>query len=145
METRLFKDCDSIIDLVQQNILAKGPADETKAYFLKTVADYHRYIAEIATDSRWDDSLEAARKFYDEANAILLPACNPVKLSIVLNLSVFNYEILKDYRKACAVADRALSEALEKIDDLEEEEFKEAKATIELLKENLALWKEDQE
>ena len=145
IEQRLFKDCDAIIELVTQNILLKTPSDETKAYFAKTVADYHRYIAEIATDHRFQDSVEAARKFYDEANNIILPACNPVKLSIVLNLAVFNYEILKDFRKACVVADRALSEALEKIDELNEEEFKEAKATIELLKENLAIWKEEQE
>ena len=112
---------------------------------MKTCADYYRYISEIASGMKLHDSKEQARKLYDEANSISLPACNPVKLGIVLNLAVFNYEIMQDYKRACAVADRALSEALEKIDDLEEEEFREAKATIELLKENLAIWKEEQE
>ena len=32
---------------------------------------------------------------------------------------------------------------MEKIDDLGEEEFKDAKAIIELLKENLSIWKEE--
>ena len=56
-----------------------------------------------------------------------MPSCNPVKLSIVLNLAVFYYEILGEYKKAVILSDSALSEALEKIDDLEEEDFNEAK------------------
>jgi len=43
------------------------------------------------------------------------------------------------------VAESGLSAALEKIDELGEEEFKEAKAIIELLKENVSTWKEDEE
>lgn len=53
------------------------------------------------------------------------------------------HEVMHDYKRACAVADKALSAALEKIDDLQEEEFKEAKNTIELIKENLSVWKEE--
>ena len=145
LETRLFRDCEAIIELIQLNILQKSPTEEVKAYFLKTCADYYRYIAEISQGMKLLESKEQARKLYDEANSIVLPACNPVKLGIVLNLAVFYYEILQDYKRACAVADRALSDALEKIDDLEEEDFREAKATIELLKENLQIWKEEQE
>ena len=43
------------------------------------------------------------------------------------------------------MADSALQNALEKIDDLEEEDFRDAKSIIELLKENLTLWKEEGE
>ena len=72
-------------------------------------------------------------------------ACNPIKLSISLNLSVFFYEVLHDLQKATQVAESGLSAALEKIDELGEEEFKEAKSIIELLKENVSTWKEDEE
>ena len=34
---------------------------------------------------------------------------------------------------------------MEKIDELEEEDFRDAKSIIELLKENLTLWKEEEE
>jgi hypothetical protein len=43
------------------------------------------------------------------------------------------------------LADKALQEALDKIDELEEEDFRDAKSIIELLKENLTLWKEEEE
>ena len=52
---------------------------------------------------------------------------------------------MKNHAKACELADSALQNALEKIDDLEEEDFRDAKSIIELLKENLTLWKEEGE
>ena len=36
-----------------------------------------------------------------------------------------------------------MTEALEKIDDVDEETFRDAKSIIELLKENLSTWKEE--
>ena len=53
--------------------------------------------------------------------------------------------MLKDPKQAIVLADQALQAALEKIDDLGEEDFRDAKSIIELLKENLTLWKEEQE
>ena len=84
-------------------------------------------------------------KAYEEANGIDLPACNPIKLGLALNYSVFNYEVLKNHSKACTLADDALQSALDKIDELEEDDFRDAKSIIELLKENLTLWKEEEE
>ena len=50
-----------------------------------------------------------------------------------------------DQKKAYELGEVALSEALEKIDDVDEETFRDAKSIIELLKENLSLWKEEEE
>ena len=47
--------------------------------------------------------------------------------------------------KAIELGESALSDALEKIDDVDEETFRDAKSIIELLKENLSLWKEEEE
>ena len=58
---------------------------------------------------------------------------------------MFNYEVLKDHARACELADSALQQALDKIDELEEDDFRDAKSIIELLKENLTLWKEEEE
>ena len=71
--------------------------------------------------------------------------CNPIKLGLALNFSVFHYEVMKNHKAACELADVALQDALDKIDELEEEDFRDAKSIIELLKENLTLWKEEEE
>ena len=50
---------------------------------------------------------------------------------------------MNDHKKACDLGETALQNALEKIDDCDEDTFRDAKAIIELLKENLTLWKEE--
>ncbi len=52
---------------------------------------------------------------------------------------------MKNHAEACTLADNALQEALDKIDELEEDDFRDAKSIIELLKENLTLWREEDE
>jgi hypothetical protein len=51
---------------------------------------------------------------------------------------------MQDNKKACELAETALQEAMNKIDDVDEETFRDAKSIIELLKENLTLWKEEE-
>jgi molybdopterin synthase catalytic subunit len=51
---------------------------------------------------------------------------------------------MNDHKKACDLGETALTEALEKIGDVDEETFRDAKSIIELLKENLSLWKEEE-
>ena len=50
---------------------------------------------------------------------------------------------MKNHKIACELADKVLSESLDKIDELEEDDFRDAKSIIELLKENLTLWKDE--
>ena len=138
-------DCQKVIDLINNKVLGGECEPEVKAFFVKMVGDYYRYIAENAKDAQLEDVKNKANQAYQEANAIDLPACNPIKLGLALNFSVFNYEVLKDHAKACQLADEALQQALDKIDELEEDDFRDAKSIIELLKENLTLWKEEEE
>lgn len=51
---------------------------------------------------------------------------------------------MKDQKRACELAEEALQSALDKIDEISEEDFRDAKSIIELLKENLTLWKEEE-
>ena len=52
---------------------------------------------------------------------------------------------MNNHKQACELGEAALSDALEKIDDVDEETFRDAKSIIELLKENISLWKEEEE
>ena len=58
-------------------------------------------------------------------------------------MSVFYYEVMDDKKHACSIAETALKDAMDKIDDVDEETFRDSKSVIELLKENLTLWKEE--
>lgn len=131
--------------MIKSKVLAKNCDGESKAFFIKMVGDYYRYIAENAKDSLLEQVKQNALKAYNEANQIALPPCNPIKLGLALNFSVFHYEVMRNHKAACELADRALQDALDKIDELEEDDFRDAKSIIELLKENLTLWKEEEE
>ena len=127
----------------------KSLADaEGKAFFLKMVGDYYRYMAESAQTQTdvLNQARDGALEHYKQADAAAkeLPACNPIKLGLALNFSVFYYEVMQDNKQACSLAETALQEAMNKIDDVDEETFRDAKSIIELLKENLSLWKEEE-
>ena len=145
IESLLIVDCQTVIDMINNKVLAKECAPEAKAFFVKMVGDYYRYIAENAKDAKLEEVKTAALKAYEEANTISLPPCNPIKLGLALNFSVFHYEVMKNHSAACKLADESLQNALDKIDELEEDDFRDAKSIIELLKENLTLWKEEEE
>ena len=120
--------------------------DESKAFFYKMIGDYYRYVAESAHESKLEEVKNGALEGYQKANEHSkdLNACNPIRLGLALNFSVFYYEVMNDHKKACELGESALTDALEKIDDVDEETFRDAKSIIELLKENLSLWKEEE-
>jgi 14-3-3 protein epsilon len=143
IEKKLGEDCKMIIIIINDKVLSKDCQPEPKAFFVKMVGDYYRYMAENAKGALLEEAKQAALKSYSEADSIPLPPCNPIKLGLALNFSVFYYEVLQNHKTACELADKALAEALDKIDELGEEDFRDAKSIIELLKENLTLWKEE--
>merc|ERR1711981_246443 len=145
IEGQLTNDCEKVVDMINTKVLNKDCESEAKAFFVKMVGDYYRYIAENAKDAKLEEVKSKALKAYEEANGIDLPPCNPIKLGLALNFSVFHYEVMKNHKQACDIADKSLQEALDKIDELEEDDFRDAKSIIELLKENLTLWKEEEE
>ena len=50
IEGKLTGDCQRIIDMINTKVLAKNCDGEPKAFFVKMVGDYYRYIAENAKD-----------------------------------------------------------------------------------------------
>ena len=134
-----------IVGIVNEHCLKLAAEDESKAFFQKMIGDYYRYVAESAKDTTLEEVKTGALDGYNKAQTLCagLNACNPIRLGLALNFSVFHYEVMNNKSKACEIGEQALTEALEKIDDVDEETFRDAKSIIELLKENLSLWKEE--
>ena len=129
--------------MIENEVLKKSCEGEAKAFFIKMVGDYYRYISENAKGDLLEQVKQKALRAYEDANKVDMPPCNPIKLGLALNFSVFHYEVMKNHKAACDLADKALQEALDKIDELEEDDFRDAKSIIELLKANLTLWKDE--
>ena len=146
IEGELYKDCEDIINMIKDDALKSQAEAEGKAFFLKMIGDYFRYMAESATGDKLNAARDGALSHYKEAEGVAkdLAACNPIKLGLALNYSVFYYEVMQDNKQACQLAETALQEAMEKIDSVDEDTFRDAKSIIELLKENLTLWKDEE-
>ena len=146
IEGELQKDCQNIINMIKNDAMKALADPEGKTFFLKMVGDYYRYMAESAQADLLQQARDGALEHYKQADTAGkdLPACNPIKLGLALNFSVFYYEVMQDNKQACSLAETALQDAMNKIDDVDEETFRDAKSIIELLKENLTLWKEEE-
>ena len=131
--------------MVRSGCLPRASDDESKAFFEKMIADYYRYIAESAKDDQLERVKSGALEAYEKASklSMSLSPCNPIRLGLALNFSVFYYESLNNQKSAIELGEKALEDALEKIDEVDEETFRDAKSIIELLKENISLWKEE--
>jgi hypothetical protein len=143
----LENNCQKVIDIVKVHALDKASDDEAKVFYLKMIADYYRYTAETATGDALSGVTDKAADFYGQATeaASKLKPYNSNKLGLALNYSVFYYELKNDSKQACVIAEEALNGARDEIDNMENDEARDALSIIELLKENLDLWKEEEE
>lgn len=145
IEEKLQGNCQIVIDLVRKHIIPTATDSSTKCFYYKMIGDYYRYMAESAKDSKLESAKEEAKKAYEEASVDIekLSACDSIRLGLALNYSVFFYESIGDTKKAVELGEKALSDALDKLDQCSEEEFRDAQNIIELLRENLSLWKDE--
>ena len=55
IENQLTADCEKVVDMINKKVLAKSCDGEPKAFFVKMVGDYYRYIAENAKDAKLEE------------------------------------------------------------------------------------------
>lgn len=144
IEIELAEQCENIIKAVADTSLKKAAEGESKTFFLKMIGDYYRYIAECVKGDKLAEVTEKALDYYSQATdaAKELKTYNSTRLGLALNFSVFYYELKNDSKKACEIAQEALDGARADIESMDNEEAKDAISIVELLKENLDLWKE---
>ncbi len=68
IEEGLYRDCENIIKIIKDKVLTKAAEAEAKAFFVKMVGDYYRYIAETAQGAKLDEVKREALKAYQEAS-----------------------------------------------------------------------------
>jgi len=143
-----------LIDEVSNDIVKKyvtGPQKandaEVMVFFHKMEGDYNRYGAEITSDDQRAQYKEKARSAYEQAQKLAesLKQTNPIRLGLALNFSVFYYEICEQKVEASELAQAAFDNAIELLDGLDEEAYRDSTLIMQLLKDNLSLWAGDDE
>jgi len=159
IETELEITCKEVLELVEglslQNksrIESLGDDEDKQLYhecqvfYLKMIGDYYRYLTEAFKDN--EEYKRACNKNYSDAMDIAkehIAPTHPTRLGLALNYSVCHYEILDQKDEACALAKAAFDEAIEKLDSLADNSYKDATLIMQLLRDNLTIWNQTDE
>merc|ERR1711976_506152 len=70
VEGELQKICDTILGLLDKNLIPKASNGESKVFYQKMKADYYRYIAEFSDGDAKSKAAESAREAYEAAKVV---------------------------------------------------------------------------
>jgi len=143
IEGEISKMCNEVLKLIDDFCIGKCSNDESKVFYLKMKGDYYRYLAEFQSTENKKIPSEKALDSYKVAFEIAeanLPSTHPTRLGLVLNYSVFYYEILKQPEKAIEMAKKTFDEAIKDLDNVTDESYKDATLIMQLIRDNLTLW-----
>lgn len=90
---------------------------------------------------------DKATKLYNDATELALNVLSPIstiRLGLLLNYTVFLFEILKDPTSACDLAKDTLDKAIQELDDVTGEGRTEVTLILQLLRDNLTIWTADE-
>ncbi|XP_033747560.1 14-3-3 family protein artA-like isoform X4 [Pecten maximus] len=144
IEDELKDTCNKVLAVLKTILARQDPstAGESKVFYYKMCGDYYRYLAEISVEDKAEvtnSSEEAYKKAFEVATQELKPT-HPIRLGLALNFSVFHYEIKGKYQTAQETAQKAFDEAISELDTLEEDSYKDSTLIMQLLRDNLTLW-----
>merc|ERR1712038_1243781 len=126
VEGELQKICDTILGLLDNNLIPKASNGESKVFYQKMKADYYRYIAEFSSGDAKSKAAENARLAYQEASNVA-------------------EKVLANPDEACKMARTAFEDAIAELDNVAEDSYKDSTLIMQLLRDNLTLWTSDQE
>jgi 14-3-3 protein epsilon len=149
VEKELSEICGDVLTILTEHLIPaaeKSGSVESQVFYLKMTGDYYRYFAEFQADQ---NHAEKAKDNYEKAFEIAtnssdaLPPTHPIRLGLALNFSVCYFEILQQPEKACELAKNAFDDAIAKLDTLDEASYKDSTLIMQLLRDNLTLWTQD--
>eukprot|EP00178_Gracilaria_changii_P015163 TRINITY_DN4248_c0_g1_i1.p1 TRINITY_DN4248_c0_g1~~TRINITY_DN4248_c0_g1_i1.p1 ORF type:complete len:250 (+),score=57.65 TRINITY_DN4248_c0_g1_i1:64-813(+) len=146
IEVELVEICNDVLKVLNDHLVKIASSGESKVFYYKMKGDYYRYLAEFQTGEGRKGAAENSLEAYKQATEIAaqeLPPTHPIRLGLALNFSVFYYEILNSPDKACQLAKQAFDDAIQELDALSEDSYKDSTLIMQLLRDNLTLWTSD--
>ena len=149
IEDELTRMCSNVVTVIDTFLLKRAIAagdNEAIVFYWKMKGDYNRYNAEYSTGDFKQKVADSALTAYQQASdcAKKLSSIHPIALGLSLNFSVFYYEVINNHEKACEIAKTTLDSANKELPqnvDEDDEQYRDAISIINLLKENLEMWK----
>lgn len=154
IEAELQVKCERVVKLTKDYLTKTLSSDpnkeetEVQVFYAKMCGDYYRYECEITKGQKLETTKTNAKNEYDAALKMSragLEPTHPTHLGLALNASVFYYEILEEKQEACTLAKDAFDSAIQKLDSLSDATYKDSTLIMQLLRDNLTLWNNNEE
>jgi len=137
------------IDYIDTSLFKNAKNNETKAMYSKIKGDYLRYIIEIAPSEK-EEELNDIKQKIDNCYKVGISLCNDfnnlniTKLGLMINYTVFLFEIMKDYKNAYMVATDIYQKTNKSLSDDKSaiSKMREIDKLLNALKDNLSKWSE---
>jgi 14-3-3 protein epsilon len=132
-----------LINLIDTTLLSIATEPEARLFYEKLKADYWRYMTEHKEGDEKAKFADETKQAYERALTIAkdeIPPYKPASLGLMLNYSVFLYEILRRQDEAIELARKTFNECENALSNNSEGGYEEAATILQLLRDNVELW-----
>ena len=145
LEEECVNICKDLLLLITKHLMPKAKKANNKeslVYLFKLQGDYFRYVAEISEGDRHEKGVERALKSYNEGIELAeeMQPGDPTRLSLQLNFSIFCFESLNEQEQALEMANQAIEEAEENMNEIDKAKQSESQTILQFLRENVTQW-----
>lgn len=133
---------------VTNELLKNTESAEGRIFFKKMQGDYYRYLAEFEKGEARTEAAANSKSCYEEAFTMAkseLNATHPIRLGLILNYSVYYYEIEGNSAAAVELGRDGFDVALAQLDEVPDENHKDSTLIMQLIRDNLTLWTPENE
>jgi 14-3-3 protein epsilon len=129
--------------MLDKYLIPNAQDNESKIFYMKLKADFYRYHCEFALMDEFEEFSNKARELYKQALELAekdLPLYNEIRLGLVLNYSVFEYDIMDNKNDAFDMASKIYGDIMKILDDVEKKRASENLLIVQMIKENINNW-----
>ena len=135
-----------IIEMIQKSLINRTNDTSMRGLLYRMVGDYWRYLAEIQRSYDRRDSTNKALAAYQEAEDLIVACCGPaaaIRLSLMLNIAIFRFEILSEPDEALDIALKAYNEGIATVDSLHDEAYTDSILLLQMLHRTIVSWQQN--
>jgi 14-3-3 protein epsilon len=136
LSAELSRFCSSTIEAIERRLSTPTESSaHARVFYLKLLGDYWRYTCEVDIDAdKRDEAIAHCTDAYEVGVELAatsgLTMCDPIRLGLYLNQTVFLYEIVGKHSGAIAAGGEAMADA---------------EAIVQLMRNNCVLWQRELE
>lgn len=149
---KLIKDLITLADktdkIIKDTLLENCSTKNSRFVYLKLRADILRYKAEVTTDDLKQETIKICEECYKEAMNISQEIFEPYqseRLGIVLNYSVFLYEIVGNKKDGILLLESLFNGAVQyfKMNPDESKKYVRSRPYLQMIRDNITIWRDE--